>query len=117
MKKKNLIVLLIIPFLISALTIVTVNVSYNLIDVDISHIQWDFEDIEAFQIGEDKVILSAEGVNNRNHKVGKGNELVWFVKNKISCLYFFTAATTILLPLSDPIASIAILAINNPPNK
>ena len=82
MKKKNLIVLLIIPFLISALTIVTVNVSYNLIDVDISHIQWDFEDIEAFQIGEDKVILSAEGVNNRNHKVGKGNELVWFVKNK-----------------------------------
>ena len=82
MKKKNLIVLLIIPFLISALTIVTVNVSYNLIDVDISHIMWGFDDIEAFQIGEGRFILSAEGVNNRNHKVGKGNELVWFVRNK-----------------------------------
>ena len=83
MKKKNLIVLLIIPFLISTLTIVTVNVSYNLIDVDISHIQWDFNEIEAFQHKEgNRVVLSAVGVNNRNHQISDGNSLVWRVENK-----------------------------------
>ena len=38
MKKKNLIILLIFPFLIATFCIVTVNTTYNRIDVDISYI-------------------------------------------------------------------------------
>lgn len=82
MKKKNLIILLIIPFIISALTIVTVNMSYNLIDVDISHIKWNYDEIEAFQIGHAPFKLAATGVNNRNYQVAEGNNLVWRVQNK-----------------------------------
>lgn len=82
MKKKNLIILLIIPFIISTLTIVTVNVSYNYVDVDISHISWDYDNIEAFRISGDDYKLTADGVNNRNHKVADGNALVWKVQNK-----------------------------------
>lgn len=82
MKKKNLIILLIIPFIISALTIVTVNMSYNYIDVDISHIQWSYDDIEVFKIGSDPVKLEAVGVNNRNYQVSSGNDLVWKIRNK-----------------------------------
>ena len=38
MKKKNLIILLVFPFLISVFCIITVNTTYNAVDVDISHI-------------------------------------------------------------------------------
>lgn len=81
MKKKNLLILLIIPFLVSTLTIVSVNVTYNLVDVDISYIEWNYEDIEAFQVSETPYPLTAVGVNQRHTDVGKGNELIWTVKN------------------------------------
>lgn len=83
MKKKNLLILLIIPFLVSTLTIVSVNVTYNLVDVDISYIEWEYDDIEALKAGE-KLKLSAKGVNQRHVDVGKGNELTWSVKNRNS---------------------------------
>ena len=41
MKKKNLAVLLIIPFLFAVLTTVTINTTYIYVDVDISGIAWD----------------------------------------------------------------------------
>lgn len=102
MKKKNLIILLIIPFIISALTIVTVNMSYNYIDVDISHIQWNYDDIEAFKIGNTEYKLTATGVNNRDYKVSEGNELVWRVQNKDSnkkepCAEIITKGTSYYL--------------------
>ena len=48
MKKKNLIILLLFPFLISVFCIATVNTTYNMIDVDISFIEWSYRDMEAF---------------------------------------------------------------------
>ena len=79
--KKNLIILLLIPFLISTLTIVTVNLTYNTVDVDISYIDWDYDDIEAFKLTDTPYPLTARGVNNRHVDVGKGNELTWTVSN------------------------------------
>lgn len=81
MKKKNLLILLIIPFLVSTLTIVTVNVTYNMVDVDISYIEWNYDDIEAFMVTDTLYPLNAVGVNQRRVDVGKGNELIWSVKN------------------------------------
>ncbi len=81
MKKKNLLILLLIPFLVSTMTIVTVNVTYNTVDADISFIEWSFDDIEARKVSDNLYPLSAKGVNQRHTDVGKGNELTWSVKN------------------------------------
>ena len=82
MKKKNLLVLLMIPFLISTLTIVSVNMTYDLVDVDISYIEWDYEDIVAYQITNELIPLKAKGVNQRHNEVSSGNNLVWTVTNQ-----------------------------------
>ncbi len=83
MKKKNLIILLVFPFLISVFCIITVNTTYNMIDVDISHIDWEYKDMEGFQLADgDMYALNAEGVNQRHYAVSDGNALVWKVENK-----------------------------------
>lgn len=82
MKKKNLIILLVFPFLLSIFCIITVNTTYNRVDVDISYIDWKYNDMEGFQISEKGYLLEAEGVNQRHYKVSSGNALVWQVKNK-----------------------------------
>ncbi len=84
MKKKNLIILLLFPFLISVFCIITVNTTYNMIDVDISHIDWSYKEMEGFKLqnGEEMYPLSAVGVNQRYYEVSDGNALVWTVMNK-----------------------------------
>ncbi|MBQ8879740.1 MAG: hypothetical protein IJY69_02730 [Clostridia bacterium] len=84
MKKKNLIILLLFPFLISVFCIITVNTTYNMIDVDISHIDWSYKEMEGFKLhsGEEMYPLSAVGVNQRYYEVSNGNALVWTVSNK-----------------------------------
>ncbi|MBE6634568.1 MAG: hypothetical protein E7617_00015 [Ruminococcaceae bacterium] len=82
MKKKNLIILLLFPFLISVFCIVTINTTYNMVDVDISFIDWDYNDMEAFEISENLYSLRAVGVNQRHYEVSGGSALVWSVKNK-----------------------------------
>lgn len=52
MTKKNLIILLLIPFLIALLGVVTINTTFHFIDNDIIAIQWDYDDTEAFQLTE-----------------------------------------------------------------
>ena len=80
MKKKNLIILLLFPFLISVFCIVTINTTYNMVDVDISFIDWDYNDMEAFKISDQLYSLRAVGVNQRHYAVSDG-ALVWSVKN------------------------------------
>ena len=82
MKKKNLIILLIFPFLISVFCIVTVNTTYNMVDVDISYIDWSYRDMEGFKVSDALYELRASGVNQRHYKVSGDNSLVWTVVNK-----------------------------------
>ena len=82
MKKKNLLILLVFPFLIAVFCIITVNTTYNKIDVDISYIDWDYNDMEGFQISDDLYLLKAQGVNQRHYKVSGDGSLVWTVENK-----------------------------------
>lgn len=81
MKKKNLIILLMIPFLISILGVVTLNTTFNMIDNDILSIDWNYDDIEAFKVAEEGYLLKASGVNEKNYPAGAGNQLVWSLKN------------------------------------
>ena len=82
MKKKNLIILLLIPFLIALLGVVTLNTTFNVIDNDIVAIEWDYEDVEAFKLSSSLIPLNATGVNQKNYPAGAGNALTWTVTNE-----------------------------------
>ena len=82
MKKTNLIILLVFPFLISLFCIITVNTTYNRVDVDISYIDWEYNDMEGFQLSDTGYRLEAVGVNQRYYRVSGGNALIWKVENK-----------------------------------
>ena len=84
MKKKNLLILLLIPFLIPLIGIVTINSTFNLVENDIIAIKWDYKEIEAFKISDTAYALVAEGLNPKNSAVADGNDLVWTAENKNS---------------------------------
>ena len=77
MKKKNLVILLLIPFIISLLGIVTINVTFNFIETDIAAIKWDYDDVEGFQIRENPYKLTATGEKLSGAVLAYGNELTW----------------------------------------
>ncbi|MBQ7224483.1 MAG: hypothetical protein IJX06_02890 [Clostridia bacterium] len=82
MKKKNLIILLLMPFLIASLCIATVNTTFHIVDVDITGIQWSYDDREPFKLTDKLVQLSAIAVTQKNTTIGEGNDLVWSLRNK-----------------------------------
>lgn len=82
MGKKNLIILLLIPFLIALLGVMTINGTFNLIENDILSIKWDYNDVEGFKLQEELYQLKATPLNLKNYPAGSGNNLVWTVKNK-----------------------------------
>ena len=82
MTKKNLIILLLIPFLIALLGVVTINTTFHFIDNDIIAIQWDYDDTEAFKLQDNLYLLEAVGVNQKNYPAGAGNTLVWSIRNR-----------------------------------
>lgn len=82
MKKKNLIILLLIPFIIALLGVVTVNSTFNIVKNDIISIKWDYSDMEAFQVRDSTYLLKATGLNPKNSPVSSGNDLVWSLTNK-----------------------------------
>lgn len=87
MKKKNLIILLIIPFIISLLGIVTINISINTFYGDITGIEWEYDDVEAFQLKENvKYELKATPLNASNAPLDSGNGLIWTCENKDTTL-------------------------------
>lgn len=81
MIKKNLIILLLIPFLIALIGAAAVKTTYKIIENDIIDIKWNYDDTEAFKVGE-KELLEATYVAEKNYEVSPGNELVWSVENK-----------------------------------
>lgn len=79
--KKNLVILLIMPFAVSLLTFQAISMTFNLIDNDIVAIDWDYEDNEAFALSGDKTKhkLIARAINDRNYPTAQ--TLKWDVYN------------------------------------
>ena len=79
--KKNLVVLLIMPFAISILSFTAINMTFNLIDNDILDIDWKYNDNESFALINDEYAhkLSATAINDRNYPTAQS--LVWNVYN------------------------------------
>ena len=84
MKKKNLIILLIIPFVIALLSIVTINATFNAFFGDLSGIEWKYKEVEGFQVVDEAYKLEAKGVTSNNTRLAPGNNLVWSLENKNS---------------------------------
>ena len=79
--KKNLVVLLIMPFAISILSFTAINMTFNLIDNDILNIDWDYKDNESFALTDNQYAhkLKATAINDRNYPTAQS--LVWSVYN------------------------------------
>lgn len=78
--KKNLGVLLVLPFVVSLLGISVISGAFNLIDNDIIGINWEYDDTIGLKAGT-STQLKAYGVNNKNYPV-TNIEFVWKVENK-----------------------------------
>ena len=81
MKKKNLIILLIMPFIIALLGLMTANVTFKTFYQDITYIEWDYDDVEAFKLDINHQ-LKARAYMSSDAPVDDGNTLIWSVENK-----------------------------------
>ncbi len=82
MKKKTLIILLIVPFIVGLLSFVSAVILKNTVAVDILDIVWDYKEQEGFKIDADNPYkLNATPVVDANLKLADGNSLVWSMKN------------------------------------
>ncbi len=81
MKKRNLAILLIIPFLVAIFGIVTINTAFNLVDNDVVRIVWDYRQNELFNLN-NRHLLRAKGILANESGLGSaGSQLVWTVAN------------------------------------
>ncbi len=80
MKKRTLTILLIIPFIISLMTFVSIKILDNQVAVDILDINWNYQDNEGFQIDSKGYELKATPIIDPNLILSKGNDLVWSTK-------------------------------------
>ena len=81
MIKKNLIILLLIPFLIALIGVMAAKTTYKIIDNDITDIKWKYGDVEAFKVNK-SFLLEAESISTGD--VGEDNDLIWSIDNKDS---------------------------------
>ena len=84
MKKKNLIILLIIPFVIALLGIVAINATFNVFYGDLSGIDWNYDDVEGFMVSDTLYKLEAKGYASESTRLAPGNSLIWTIENKNS---------------------------------
>lgn len=80
MKKKTLIILLIIPFLIGLLTFVSVVVLQNTVAGD-CEILWNYAEVEGFKLDNSRYELKAERKIDPDIILADGNELTWKIKD------------------------------------
>ena len=83
MNKKNVIILLLMPFVIALACLTTINATFNLIDTDIIGISWKYSENEACRVSNTPYQLEAVGQNQKNYPVFNSN-LVWSVRNQDS---------------------------------
>lgn len=80
MNKKNVIILLLMPFVIALACLTSISITFNLIDTDIIGISWDYSQNEAYKVSDTPYSLSAMGQNQKNYPV-LNSSLTWEVRN------------------------------------
>lgn len=79
-KKKTLVILLLVPFIIGLLVFVSINVINITIASDIQDILWNYDAIEGFKLRKEGYKLEATPVINENLILAPGNELTWYIR-------------------------------------
>ena len=79
MIKKNLIVLLLIPFLIALIGAAAVKTTYKMIDNDIKDISWNYGDVEIFKVNN---TFKLEAMVVADGEVDEDNKLTWQIENE-----------------------------------
>lgn len=82
MKKKTLVILLIIPFVISLLTFVSVSILQNTVATDITDISWIYQENQGFKISSEPYKLNAKPIYDDSLILAPGNNLIWKIRNK-----------------------------------
>ncbi len=83
MKKKTLVILLIIPFLIGLLSFVSIIVLNITVASDIAGIKWKYNETEGFKIREEPYLLEAEPIIDSNLILASGNDLIWYEDTEV----------------------------------
>ncbi len=82
MKKRNLIILLLMPFIISLFGLTSINMTFNIFDNDIIDIKWEYDDYQGFKVSESEAyLLKATAISDSKYP-SKANSLKWSLKNK-----------------------------------
>lgn len=79
MKKKTLAVLLVIPFVVSLLTFVSVKILNDQVAVDIKDIKWKYRKNEGFKVDDTGYKLEAEPVIDETKILSPGNDLLFTI--------------------------------------
>lgn len=79
MSKRNLAILLMLPFVVSLLSVSVITTTFNLIDSEILSIGWDYNDTIGVKVDSTQE-LKAYGINNKNYPVTNA-KLLWKVEN------------------------------------
>ncbi len=82
MKKGGLAFLLLFPFAISLLGVVTSTGGFQRIEKDLIDIEWDYAPQVGFKIQGEKVKLIAHGIYDKTCALAYGNDLVWTLQNE-----------------------------------
>lgn len=84
MSKRNLAILLMLPFVVSLLSVSVITTTFNLIDSEILSIGWDYNDTIGVKVDSTQE-LKAYGINNKNYPVTNA-KLLWKVENSDSSI-------------------------------
>lgn len=79
-KLRGIGLILSLPFAISALAFISSTVAIQLVEKDITGIEWNYRPYEGFLIDGGSVSLTATAVSNKNYPLSAGNELVWSIQ-------------------------------------
>lgn len=79
MKKKNLIILLLIPFVITLVGVITINTTFNFIENNMIGIDWSYDEIEGIKLEDKLHKLVASPIYEQGYPPLKEEALVWSV--------------------------------------
>lgn len=79
MRKKNLIILLLVPFVITLVGVITINTTFNFIDNDMIGIEWSYDETEGIKLDDKLHKLVANPIYEQGYPPLKEEELVWTV--------------------------------------
>ena len=99
MKKKAIIILLFLPFIIALFAFITTTYLIRDVEQDITDIQFDYEANQYFDLSDGRVELKAEAVYNEKYPVSAGNDLVWSITGESDVASISSSGSTYYLNL------------------